>query len=109
MGFVEDKTTSSMLTNMDLVAKQFREVYNKNGKAIEKEGEVERAVGVLTDILRICEPMNKLPEAQSHIGYNEVLNHLLANKKVLGASNKDIPRMKEIYDQIAAENGSSVQ
>ena len=60
-------------------------------------------MAVLTDILRICEPMNRFPEAQVHIAYNEVFNHMMGNKAVLydpQATNKEVPRLKQVYDDI---------
>jgi hypothetical protein len=77
---------------MDLVNEKFRGVYNKNGSALKKEGEAERALNLMRAILKVCEGLNKYPEAQSHVAYNEMFNHMM--------SNKDVPKLKEIYEQI---------
>ena len=56
-----------VVNRIDAIVEKFQYIYSKNSNNLKKEGEAERALNLMRGILRVCDGLQRNPEATSNI------------------------------------------
>lgn len=84
-----------VMAQLDKVVEQFNTIYSKMQNDLKKGARTERQLNLMRGILRVCNTLQKNPEAMENPNFAQWFNTTVLE-------NVEVPEIRELYDKIVS-------